>query len=43
LTKNGLGSGPFLISPLTPRGESCPLERMFTPSYTSGECSLLFR
>jgi hypothetical protein len=36
--------GPFLTSPLAPRGEICPLGGMFTPSFTPrDECSLLFR
>jgi hypothetical protein len=26
--------GPFLTSPLAPRGEICPLGGMFTPSFT---------
>jgi hypothetical protein len=36
--------GPFLTSPLAPRGELCPLGVKFTPSFTPrGEQSLLFR
>jgi hypothetical protein len=36
--------GPFLISPLAPRGKICPLGRMLTPSFTPRcEHSLLFR
>jgi hypothetical protein len=36
--------GPFLTSPLAPRGEICPLGGMFTPSFTPrGEHSLLVR
>jgi hypothetical protein len=36
--------GPFLTSPLVPRGEICPLGVMFTPSFTPwGEHSLLFQ
>jgi hypothetical protein len=36
--------GPFLTSPLAPRGEICPLGGMFTPLFTPrGEHSLLFR
>jgi hypothetical protein len=37
-------TGPFLTSPMTPRGEIFPLGGMFTPSYTPrGEHSLQFR
>jgi hypothetical protein len=36
--------GPFLTSPLAPRGEICPLGVKFTPSFTPrGVHSLLFR
>jgi hypothetical protein len=36
--------GPFLTSPLAPRGEICHLGGMFTPSFASGgKHSLLFR
>jgi hypothetical protein len=36
--------GPFLTSPLAPRGDICSLRGMFTPSFTPrGEHSLLFR
>jgi hypothetical protein len=36
--------GPVLTSPLAPRGEICPLGRMFIPLFTPrGEYSLLFR
>jgi hypothetical protein len=36
--------GPFLTSPLSPRGEICPLGGMFTTWFTPrGEHSLLFR
>jgi hypothetical protein len=36
--------GPFLTSPLPPRGEICPLGKKFTPLLTPrGEHSLLFR
>jgi hypothetical protein len=43
--KNGLRAwGPFLTSPLTPRGEICPLGGMFTPSFTPRvEYSRVFR
>jgi hypothetical protein len=36
--------GPFLTSPLAPRGEICPIGGMFTHLFTpEGEQSLLFR
>jgi hypothetical protein len=39
-----INRGPFLTSPLTDRGQICPLGVKNTPSFTPrGEHSLLFR